>query len=136
MPRAERALGLAALAFATGAAPPPERATIAWVIDGDTFRLSSGAKIRVAGIDAPESARRNARCASEVALGKAATRRAVTLLKGRTVEIERVGRSYDRIVARVRMDGRDVAAVLVDAGVARWWPRGRTKPDWCEGPSA
>ncbi|MEP9403648.1 hypothetical protein [Sphingomonas sp. VNH70] len=53
-------------------------------------------------------------------------------LKGRRVGIERVGRSYDRTVARVRLDGRDVAALLVEKGAARWWPRGKPRPNWCK----
>ena len=57
--------------------------------------------------------------------------RARALLDGRTVGIVRVGRSYDRTVAAVTIDGRDLATLLVDDGVARWWPRGAPKPDWC-----
>jgi len=120
------------LLLAPVAAPAPQdHGVVAWVIDGDTFRLAGGEKIRIAGIDAPESRKQNARCATEIARGKDATRSAVALLKGQDVTIERVGRSYDRSVARVRVGGRDVAALLVAHGIARWWPRGRAKPDWC-----
>jgi endonuclease YncB( thermonuclease family) len=115
----------------SGASGTENRGLVAWVIDGDTFRLSTGEKIRIAGIDAPESAARNAKCPTEITRGKAATRRAVALLKGRAVTFERVGRSYDRTVARVRLDGRGLDSLLVAQGVARWWPRGRPKPDWC-----
>ena len=64
-------------------------------------------------------------------LGKAAATRARAMLDGRTVMLARVGRSYDRTVAEVRLGGRDLAEMLVTAGVARWWPRGARKPDWC-----
>src|SRR3546814_14865496 len=56
-----RALGLSVLIAAT---PMPARADaadgydsgrVARVTDGDTFRLESGERIRIAGIDAPET---------------------------------------------------------------------------------
>jgi endonuclease YncB( thermonuclease family) len=104
---------------------------VAYVTDGDTFRLANGERIRIAGIDAPETQARQARCRAELALGQEATRRARALLAGQTVRIVRVGRSYDRTVANVRLDGRDVAAELVRIGAARWWPRRGPRPNWC-----
>jgi endonuclease YncB( thermonuclease family) len=127
-------IGVSALLAAAliGAAPAPQATgRIAWVTDGDTVRLESGERIRIAGVDAPETQPGNAKCKAELARGKAATAKAVTLLRGRTVTVERVGRSYNRTVARIRLHGRDVAALLVDRGAARWWPRGKPKPDWC-----
>ena len=114
-----------------GAAARPDTGTIRYVTDGDTFRLESGERIRIAGIDAAETQRGNAKCARELVIGAAAKRRAIALLKGRAVTFERVGRSYNRTVADVRLDGRDLATMLVDGGIARWWPRGKPKPDWC-----
>jgi micrococcal nuclease len=114
-----------------GAAPPPQSGVVAWVTDGDTFRLESGERIRIAGIDAPETQPGNAKCKAEIQRGKAATRRAIALLKGRAITFERVGRSYKRTVASVRLGGRDLATMLVETGSARWWPRGKAKPDWC-----
>jgi hypothetical protein len=102
------------------AAPAPQSGVVTWVTDGDTF-------------DAPETQPGNAKCKAEIQRGKAATRRATALLKGRSVEVERVGRSYSRSVARVRLGGRDLATVLVESGIARWWPRGKAKPNWCRG---
>lgn len=121
------------LLILAAATPAPQTGTVAWVTDGDTFRLGSGERVRIAGIDAPETQPGNAKCRAELVRGKAATRQAIALLKGRTVEIERVGRSYNRTVARVRLGGRDLAATLVEKGIARWWPRGKAKPDWCHG---
>lgn len=37
------------------AAAPPGQGRVGYVIDGDTFRLQSGERIRIAGIDAPET---------------------------------------------------------------------------------
>lgn len=60
MPRIE-GLAIAALLL-TGAAPAPRSGVVAWVTDGDTFALKSGERIRIAGIDAPETQPGNARC--------------------------------------------------------------------------
>lgn len=122
-------IGFAALLLIAAAPPGEER--VRFVIDGDTFILTSGERIRIAGIDAPETQPGQAECQREIAAGIAATRRAKTLLEGQPVTIERVGRSYNRTVARVRLDGRDLAGELVTIGAARWWPRGRPRPDWC-----
>jgi endonuclease YncB( thermonuclease family) len=104
---------------------------VAWVTDGDTFRLEGGERIRIARIDAPETHRDQAKCAGEVTLGLHAKNRAAALLAGRDITFIRVGRSYRRTVATVMLDGRDLGNELVRQGVAAWWPRGRPKPDWC-----
>jgi len=119
------------LALLTVAAGPPDKGRIRYVTDGDTFRLESGERIRIAGIDAPESDPRQAKCPAEIVLGKAAGARAGALIDRRDVVFVRVGRSYKRTVARVTFEGRDLATELVDLGIARWWPRGVAKPDWC-----
>lgn len=113
------------------AAAPPDQGRVGLVIDGDTFRLESGERIRIAGIDAPETQAGQARCRAEIVLGRAATARARTLLDGRTVTVMRVGRSYNRTVAQVTLAGRDVGSELAASGIARWWPRWQRKPDWC-----
>jgi len=95
------------------------------------WRAASGERIRIAGIDAPETQRGQAKCRREIAAGRAATATARGLLQGRTVRLGRLGRSYNRTVARVTLDGRDVAGALVRLGAAWWWPRGARKPDWC-----
>lgn len=125
-------LAIGAAAMLIAAAPPsPTTGRVAYVTDGDTFRLDSGERIRIAGIDAPETHRDQAKCVAEVTLGLRAKERATTLLAGRIVTFRRVGRSYSRTVATVVLDGRDLGAELVQFGVAAWWPRGRPKPFWC-----
>jgi micrococcal nuclease len=132
-----RALSILALGVATLTTPPADAADyegsgrVAWVTDGDTFRLASGERIRIAGIDAPETHRDQAKCAGEVALGLRAKDRATILLAGRDVMFRRVGRSYNRTVATVVFDGHDLGIELVQIGVAGWWPHGRPKPIWC-----
>ena len=104
---------------------------VAWVTDGDTFRLESGERIRIAGIDAPETHRDQAKCVAETRLGLRAKDRATAMLAGRDVTFDRVGRSYNRTVATVTIDGRDLGREFVRRGIAAWWPRGRPKPTWC-----
>ena len=135
-----RVLSILASAVAALMAMPVDAADydgsgrVVWVTDGDTFRLESGERIRIAGIDAPETHRDQAKCAGEVVLGLRAKDRATSLLAGRNVTFHRVGRSYNRTVATVSIDGRDVGSELVRMGIAEWWPRGRPKPGWCDRP--
>jgi micrococcal nuclease len=134
MRRLASVLGLAAaMMFPTIAIARDHKDTgrIAWVTDGDTFRLESGERIRIARIDAPETLRDQAKCSAEIELGLRAKDRATSLLTGRDVTFRGIGRSYDRTVATVMLDGRDLGSELVRMGVAAWWPRGRPKPDWC-----
>jgi endonuclease YncB( thermonuclease family) len=111
------------------------QAKVDWVSDGDTLLvvLPDGQKaaIRVLGIDCPES-KRNSKCErdgkegrpgcdAQVPLGKAATKHAISLAKGRTVTVEtRDGAgatendAYGRALAYVRLpDGRDFGLVMV-----------------------
>jgi endonuclease YncB( thermonuclease family) len=135
-----RALALSAFIAAipmpapAGAADRDDSGRVAWVTDGDMFRLESGERIRIAGIDAPEMHRDQAKCAGETLLGSRAKDRATALLARRDVTFHRVGRSYNHTVATVATvvrDGRDLGDELVRMGVADWWPRGRARPDWC-----
>jgi len=59
-----------------------------------------------------------ARCAGETLLGLRAKDRATPLLAGREVTFRRIGRSYNRTVATVILDGRDLGTELVQIGVA------------------
>lgn len=107
------------------------RGRIAHVTDGDTIRLATGERVRIAGIDAAETDPRQAKCRAEVAIGVRQKAEATRLLKGRQIAFRRVGRSYDRTVATLELDGRDVAALLVERRIASWWPRGKPRPVWC-----
>lgn len=99
--------------------------------DGETFRLTTGERIRIAGIDAPEIHNDQAHCHAEITRGLSAGRQLRAMIDGGEVRILRVGRSYNRTVARVTFQGRDLAAELIRRGIARPWPRGTPKPDWC-----
>lgn len=99
------------------------------VVDGDTIWLQ-GQKIRIAGIDAPET--HDYRCAGEKALGDRATRRLLQLVNSGTVTTSRIDRDEDRYgrkLRNVQVDGVSVEQVLVNEGLARWYGGGR-RP-WC-----
>lgn len=100
------------------------------VVDGDTF-FFAGEKIRIADIDAPETA--SARCAYEAELGARATARLGELLNQGAFELRGYqGRDTDRYGRKLRVvmrDGRSIGDTLITEGLARRW-NGRRMP-WC-----
>lgn len=99
------------------------------VVDGDTFWMD-GQKIRIAGIDAPET--HPSRCAYEEELGGKATRRLRELLNGGRVELVSIARDrdrYGRLLRNVRVNRRDVGDVMIAEGLVR--PYGTGRRPWC-----
>ena len=99
------------------------------VVDGDTFYVG-GAKVRIAGIDAPET--HPPRCAQEAQLGEAATDKLRALLNSGAVTMTSIDRDrdqYGRLLRNVAVDGADVGEAMVGAGVARDYRGGRRS--WC-----
>jgi endonuclease YncB( thermonuclease family) len=99
------------------------------VVDGDTFYIG-GAKVRIAGIDAPET--HPPRCSREAQLGDQATHKLQALLNSGAVTITGIDRdrdTYGRLLRNVSVDGQDVGEALIAAGVAREYGRGRR--GWC-----
>ena len=93
------------------------------VIDGDTIEVSS-ARIRLFGVDAPESAQRCLAGTRRWPCGEQATRALAGRVDGRSVACEERDRDrYGRIVAVCRSDGRDVNAWLVREGWAMAYRR-------------
>lgn len=145
-------LGAGALAAMISGPPAHAEAVVAMrVIDGDTIivgeqctRLLPGRlmRVRVRGIDTPESRQPPAKCEAEVAAGKAATAFARSLVQpGDEITVSNVGvdKYMCRVVASVTLpDGRDLANVLIAAGHAR--PYGEdgnlTKKSWCPAPAS
>lgn len=96
------------------------------VVDGDTFDLGNGMRIRLAGVDADEmSGRCHQACARHD--GPAAKSYLERLVLRRTVSCEPLDRSYNRIVARCTVQGVNVACRLLRDGMAvkveRYWRR-------------
>jgi endonuclease YncB( thermonuclease family) len=92
----------------------------AWVIDGDTIDIS-GSRLRLQGIDAPES---NQTCTDAGnrawQCGRAATRELTELIAGRPLKCEALGLDhYRRVLAVCALpDGSDVNAWMVRQGWA------------------
>lgn len=128
-----KACGIAALlaSVAFPATAATRTARVASITDGDTFRTTTGERVRIANVDAPETRRDQGKCASEIQQGKAATAQLRSLIGGREVVLDPVGVSYGRTVAHVSSDGVDVAGELIRTGAARAWPHGRPRPKWC-----
>jgi micrococcal nuclease len=89
-------------------------ARVIGVGDGDTMTVLSGGKdrirIRLSGIDAPELGQ---------AFGRRAKEYTSSLVYGRDVAVHPEERDrFGRLVARVFVDGRDVAREIVAAGLA------------------
>jgi endonuclease YncB( thermonuclease family) len=96
------------------------------VFDGDTFRVDIDTwpkfigwriPIRVKGINCPE---RRSKCPEEKAAAINAMHFTKSLLaSGSDIVLERLERGkYFRIVADVKIDGRDLATALLDNGLA------------------
>lgn len=112
--------------------PTSSSAEVVRVIDGDTFELSDGERVRIANIDTAEMPPR-ARCALEEHMALKAKARLEDLVRGGNeislVSTMRDRDRYGRLLRRVRIDGQDVGDKLVEEGLAQRW-RGR-KAQWC-----
>ena len=100
------------------------------VVDGDTVNLA-GQSIRLVGFDTPETYR--AECASERRLGDAATDRLRDLLaRASSAQLAYLPHrdQYGRDLARLMLDGRDVADIMVGEGLARRYSGGQRR-SWC-----
>jgi endonuclease YncB( thermonuclease family) len=108
----------------------------ACVVDGDTFRLGNR-RIRIIGIDAPET--HPARCRAEAERGEQATAKLQALLNEGPFEMtgwwhnprDRYGRELMSLT-RNRPDGsgQSIAAEMRDSGMARYYTGG-LRGGWC-----
>lgn len=94
-------------------------AGLATVTDGDTLRIA-GERVRLFGIDAPETKQTCERNGLTWLCGQEAAAFLRSLTEGRKITCEEMDRDlYGRIVAVCRLpNGRDVGAALVSAGLA------------------
>lgn len=95
----------------------PTRAIAARAIDGDTIELDSGERVRYLLVDTPESTNGAQDC-----WGAESAAYNASLVEGKEVTLaydEAACRDrYDRLLAYVSVDGREVNALLVERGYA------------------
>jgi endonuclease YncB( thermonuclease family) len=103
---------------AFGAAAQTFEGKVTDVSDGDTLVIGSGGHVRVvqlAGVDAPELSQD---------FGKQARDYVKQMTHGKKVTVEVVeSKSPQSVVAHVKVDGKDLAASLVESGLA-WSEQG------------
>ena len=89
------------------------------VIDGDTIEVV-GERVRIHGIDAPESEQKCTWPDGEVACGRMSTAAMTDLVAGQTIRCDALDRDrYGRIIGRCfNADGHDIGRALVWAGWA------------------
>lgn len=104
------------------------------VVDGDTVDRWPW-RYRLTGFDAPEV--RRPRCAAERAAGLSAQYRLREIIDGAgKIEIVRERRRLDpwgRVLARLVIDGRDVAEIAIAEGWGAAYSGRGPKRDWCNG---
>lgn len=101
-----------------------------YMVDGDTAKIG-GKSYRLVGFDTPETY--YAKCDFEHALGDRATDRARSLIvNAGAVEFTVLpGRDkYNRGLARMSIQGKDLGAILINEGLARPYQDGK-RLGWC-----
>jgi endonuclease YncB( thermonuclease family) len=113
-----------ALALVGGAAHADFTGKVVGVIDGDTVDIlkeGKAVRVRLAEIDAPESRQ---------AFGQRAKQALSAMVFAQVVDVREGApdRRWGRVVGTLFVDGRDVNAAMVGAGMAWAWPRYAVRP--------
>lgn len=99
------------------------------VVDGDTIWFQ-GVNLRLESFDTPEPHTAICGGAAEVALARRASARLLELLNSSPFTVQTGGTDrYGRVLATIRIAGRDVGDILINEGLARRWPDGHEW--WC-----
>lgn len=108
-------------------------------VDGDTFELTrltvdgtQRIRLRLIGWDSPETGDA-ANCDAEQALGEEVESRARALFSaGQTITFKPEGTDrFGRAQAHIYLDGTHIGWLLAREGLAKPWPSGEPRPDWC-----
>jgi micrococcal nuclease len=110
------------------------KCAITRVVDGDTIKVAcseSQGNVRLVGFDTPETFR--PRCNAEKRLGEHAKATLETLLRtAHQIDLRRTGiDKYSRALARVYIDGVDVAKPMIAQGLAVPYDGGK-RMNWCQ----
>jgi micrococcal nuclease len=119
----------------------PVTAEVIRIIDGDTIEVDAHpwpghavrVSVRLRGIDTPEH---RSRCADQRAMALLARDELERLVTGfQTVELINVsgGKYYGRVLADIRAGSRDVAAAMLESGLARAYQGGKRHKPQCAG---
>jgi micrococcal nuclease len=100
------------------------------VVDGDTIKAPFGPTYRILGYDSPET--HFAKCEAERELGLIAKARVEQLFAHGEVRVLESGKidKYRRSLAKVTVDGQDLAIVMIGEGLARPY-HGERRQSWC-----
>lgn len=101
------------------------------VVDGDTIKAPFGPTYRILGYDTPETY--FAKCDAERELGLAAKAKLEELLARGEVRVLESGKTdrYGRSLAKVTINGEDLARVMIREGLARPY-HGERRQSWCD----
>jgi micrococcal nuclease len=101
------------------------------VVDGDTIKAPFGPTYRILGYDTPET--HLAKCDAERELGFAAKAKLEELLRRGEVRVLESGKTdrYGRSLAKVTVNGEDLARVMIREGLARPY-HGEKRRSWCD----
>lgn len=117
-----RVLTASLIGLAACADPAPAVIGRASVVDGDTLEIQ-GERIRLWGVDAPESRQVCKRPSGEYRCGQTAANQLDQWIAGRTVTCVEDSRDrYRRMVARCEAGGEDIGGWLVRQGYAVRYP--------------
>lgn len=117
-----RVLTASLIGLAACADPAPAVIGRASVVDGDTLEIQ-GERIRLWGVDAPESRQVCNRPSGEYRCGQTAANQLDRWIAGRTVICVEDSRDrYRRMVARCEVGGEDIGGWLVRRGYALRYP--------------
>lgn len=97
----------------SGPQPGPTEASVASVYDGDTMTLSTGDRVRLRWVNTPE-------LKPPEEYGLEARELTATLVLQKTVRLvygSQIRDSYDRLLAGVVVDGRNLSIALLEAGL-------------------
>lgn len=111
---ARRAAVGVAVAGLVATALPAHAAPVAYVVDGDTIRLASGAYVRFIGIDTPELGECGYRAARQALDGWIGSR--ARLVNPASVDDRD---SYGRLLRYVHAADRDTGLALIERGLAK-----------------
>lgn len=118
-------LACALLAWPVASVGAEFNQVVTHIVDGDTFDLADGTRIRVCGIDSPEDDEpgfhESAAALEAMIAGKSI--RCVQVGAGTVCDGRSKPMSRERVVAQCFVDGQDIGVLMVKGGFACDWVR-------------